>query len=540
MKTLIFIAIILSFSLESSAEELEPALPITDEEVYPEESSASKDELPVVKTESKPLEDGEENASELEIPDSSQKSSQKSAGKDVKTEAETEDNAETEAESDVKAEADVKTESKAESTVETKTKSEDSSKTESNNPPNIIVITADDLGVGDVGAYYGSEQVTPHLDQMAKNGLRFTQFSAAIADDIPAQRAIITGTRFSKKIDQFGLGLLAKSKQYKTGFIGQWLLENENTQENPFIDGDDCKKSGFDQFWGIRRSVDQWSFHPIAGEVFPPLPVYENNHIIGYNISPAAFSEQITRRAVDFIEQNKENPFFLFIAFTDIHVPLIDNMDKATCCSIKQLDKSIGSIIDRIDKCNISNRTLIIFLSDNGPNKAYQTQSGGSGPFREGKYTCFEGGVRIPCIMSYPGTIPPGQYNHVVSQLDIYPTMESVLNIDQSLLRKTEGKSLWNRLKGENRDKPIHNSFAYYSVQGKIIAVRAGDWKLYCPQSYKSVSQSEKTNRESPLPYEIKNIDWELYNLKSDPGEQTPCNDKHPEIIKIIRKAIGR
>lgn len=401
---------------------------------------------------------------------------------------------------------------------------------------NIVLITADDLGVGDVGCYFGKEIVTPRLDALASEGIRFTDFSTPMAEDAASQRAIVTGTRFSQKITSSGLGITLKSHGYKTAFMGQWLIGSIG--ETPQDGAISPTKCGFDSFYGVVRPADQWSFNPVAGEVYEPLKFYNNQQVIGYNVNPISLSALLGARAAQYVTENKSEPFFLYVSFPAPHVPLADNSAHAYKNVVEALDGAIGKIIDAIELNHLTDKTLIVFLSDNGPNKARAAQSDSAGPFREGKFTCFEGGVRTICIIRQKGKIAPAECSSFASQLDLFPTIAEWTNVPVDKRVKTEGKSLVDILNGKT-DKQIYKSFAYYSPEGKIIAVRAADWKLYCPQTYKSVDMSDAVSSSDDLrPFVFKSMNWELYNVKEDPAESRLRNADKPEIINAIRKAI--
>ena len=393
--------------------------------------------------------------------------------------------------------------------------------------PNVVLIVADELGLGDVGCYFGEQNTTPRICQLANEGLRFTDFSASAPDSLSAQRAIVTGRRFGKNVESTGLGAIAKKRRYRTAFFGQWLLGTDSAALPT-----DC---GFDVFWGMTAPADKWPFHPVACELNAPLKVWDNNAVVGYNLNPETYNRQISARAAKFIKKAPNDPFFVCVFFPSFR-PLTSKEPDAYSAAVARLDNAIGEIVDAVDAAGVTNKTLVVFLSSCGPNRAWGAQAGSTGPFRAD--VGFEGTIRVPCIVRYSEKVKPGVYNCFANQLDVLPTVARLWNVTDEELGKREGKSLVSVLDGQTT--PVYKSFAYFSADGKIIAVRADKWKLYCPQEYKSVSQTENPAPGVPAPYVIKNIDWELYDLSDDPGETTPKNNARPDIVETIRKAIGR
>ncbi|MBQ6617402.1 MAG: sulfatase-like hydrolase/transferase [Thermoguttaceae bacterium] len=394
-------------------------------------------------------------------------------------------------------------------------------------PPNVVLIVADELGLGDVGCYFGAQNAAPRICQLANEGLRFTDFSASAPDSLSAQRAIVTGRRFGKNIESTGLGAIAKKHSYRTAFFGQWLLGTDSAALPT-----DC---GFDVFWGTTAPADKWSFHPVAGELNAPLKVWDNSVVVGYNLNPETYNRQISARAAKFIKKAPNDPFFVCVFFPSFR-PLTSQEPDAYKNAVENLDKAVGEIVDAVDAAGVTNKTLVVFLSSCGPNRVWGAQAGSTGPYRAD--VGFEGTIRVPCIVRYSEKVQPGVYNSFANQLDVLPTVAQLWNVTEEELGKREGKSLVSVLDGKT--EPVYKSFAYFSADGSVIAVRADKWKLYCPQEYKSVSQTETPTPGVPAPYVIKNIDWELYDLSEDPGETTPKNDERPDIVETIRKAINR
>ncbi len=312
--------------------------------------------------------------------------------------------------------------------------------------PNIVILTADDLGVGDVSCYYARDIKTPNIDKIARRGMRLGWFCTPISDDRAAQRALLTGTRFFNQISEQNLGHVARQNQYRSCFLGQWLLGATDDQLPLSAD--------FDSFWGIAVSPDQSPFHPIAGNSLPAQKLYENETIIGYNPNLGRFTDELTARAIRFIALCDDSaPFFLHVAYTAPHVPLQfvpdspDGPESPTGPDspesgakdkpergiygqiVEQLDGAVGRILSALEQKNLARNTLVVFLSDNGPWLSYGAHAGSAGPLREGKGTIWEGGVRVPCVLQWPAVVPPkSDYNYFTTTLDLSLTIAQLLS----------------------------------------------------------------------------------------------------------------
>ena len=195
--------------------------------------------------------------------------------------------------------------------------------------PNVVLIVADELGLGDVGCYFGDQNKTPRICQLARDGLRFTDFSASAPDSLSAQRAIVTGRRFGKNVETTGLGAIAKKHSYRTAFFGQWLLGTDSAALPT-----DC---GFDVFWGTTAPADKWPFHPVAGELNAPLKVWDNSAVVGYNLNPETYNRQISARAAKFIKKAPNDPFFVCVFFPSFR-PLTSREPDAYSAAVARLD----------------------------------------------------------------------------------------------------------------------------------------------------------------------------------------------------------
>ena len=289
-------------------------------------------------------------------------------------------------------------------------------------PPNIVIILTDDQGYGDVGCFGATKIRTPNLDRLAREGMRFTNFYVSQAVCTASRASLLTGC-YSNRVGLEGalnhtspigisdnellLSEMVKQQGYATALYGKWHL-GHHAQFNP-------TRHGFDDFFGLPYPNDCSNrYHPIV-RTFPPLPVFEGEKIVAEEPDQSQFTRWFTDRSVKFIEKNKDRPFFLYLAHVMPHVPIFAS-EKFKGKSqgglygdvIEELDSSIGEVLAAIKNNGLDERTLIIYTSDNGPFLSYGDHAGSAGPLRGGKLTAFEGGVRMPCIMRWPGKIPAG------------------------------------------------------------------------------------------------------------------------------------
>jgi arylsulfatase len=418
--------------------------------------------------------------------------------------------------------------------------------------PNIILIFTDDQGYNDVGVFGAKDISTPNLDQMAKDGAKLTNFYAAQAVCSASRAAILTGS-YPNRIgihnalmpnskkglnpNETTLAEMLKNKGYATAIFGKWHL-GDAAEFMP-------TKQGFDEYFGIPYSNDMWPLHPQQGPIFDfgPLPLYENEKVIDTLTDQTNLTTLITQHSIDFIERNKDNPFFLYVPHPQPHVPLYVS-DKFKGKSnrglygdvIMELDWSVGEIIKSVEKNGLTENTIIIFTSDNGPWLAYGNHSGSAYPFREGKGTGWEGGQREPFIIKYPKEIEAGvTIDAPLMAIDIFPSLAEVTKskLPEELI---DGKSAWSLLTGKTIESPQEAYFFYYRVN-ELFGVRYGKWKLYFPHTYRTM------NGQAPgkdgLPGEYKMIDLkqiELYDLESDASETNNVAASNAKVVATIKK----
>ncbi len=419
-------------------------------------------------------------------------------------------------------------------------------------PPNVVLIFTDDQGYQDVGVFGSPDIKTPNLDQMAKEGVRLTSFYAAQAVCSASRAGILTGC-YPNRIgihnalmpnSPVGLSLsettmaeMLKQNGYATAIFGKWHL-GDHPKYMP-------NKQGFDEFFGIPYSNDMWPFHPQQGTIFNfgPLPLYENEAIIDTLTDQSQLTTQITDHSVDFIQRNKNTPFFLYVAHPQPHVPLFVS-DKFKGKSkrglygdvIMEIDWSVGQILGALKENGIDENTLVIFTSDNGPWLAYGNHAGSALPFREGKGTAWEGGQREPFIIRYPHILSPNRSIDIpIMAIDMLPTIAEVTHT--SLPEKTiDGRSVWKILTGESNDSPQEAYFFYYKVN-ELQGVRYGKWKLYFPHTYRTMQGQVPGKDGLPGEYNYVTLkELALYDVSSDPSETKNVATEYPDIVEKIKQ----
>ena len=419
-----------------------------------------------------------------------------------------------------------------------------------NNSPNIIFILTDDLGYGDLSSY-GSETIkTTNIDKLAEDGVKLTSYYAAQPVCSASRAAILTGA-YPNRIgiynafgptsnsginhDEYTLAEMLKDNGYKTGIFGKWHLGS--------IKEFFPTKHGFDEFYGILYSNDMWRWHPEYPEGYPQdLLLYRNETAIKEIVDQSNLTKDITTESINFIKKNKDQPFFLYIAHPQPHVPLFVSEDFTNITGkglyadvVTEIDYSVGRIITYLEENDLSDNTILVFTSDNGPWLSYGDHSGSSGIYREGKGTTWEGGVRVPSIIKFPNGLKPSIIDEPVMAIDWMPTFA---NITKSKLsqNKIDGKDIWPLLSGEVDQTPHKKLYFYYRVN-ELHSIRMNEWKIQFSRTYRSLNGREGGKDGVPVKYDINLIENnELYNLSSDPEEKINVYDRFPEIAKKMEK----
>lgn len=413
--------------------------------------------------------------------------------------------------------------------------------------PNVVIIFTDDQGYSDVGCFGAQGFETPNLDRMASEGMKFTDFYVAQAVCGASRAALLTGC-YPNRIGMLGapsshsnygihanemlIPELVKQKGYATAMYGKWHL-GHRVASLPM-------QHGFDDYFGLPYSNDMWPYHPTAGDRFPDLPTIEKNDIIEYNSDQTQLTSWYTDRAVKFIRQHRSQPFFLYVAHSMPHVPLFVSKKHQGVSDqgmygdvISEIDWSVGRILDTLKRCGIDDKTLVIFTSDNGPWLSYGNHAGSCRPLREGKGTTWEGGMREPCIMRWPGKIPAGTVcREVAATIDLFPTIAHLTGAVPSD-NKIDGKNIWPLMSGQQNAKSPHQAYFYYWGR-HLQAVRRGDWKLHFPHGYRTLV-GEAGKDGIPSAYKNGQTPLALFNLKQDIGETTNVAAANPNVVKELQ-----
>ncbi len=417
-------------------------------------------------------------------------------------------------------------------------------------PHNVIIFYVDDQGYQDLGCYGSPDISTPHIDRLAREGTRFTNFHTAQPVCTASRVSLLTGC-YPNRLGMHGaigpdsqhglnqeettMAELFKQKDYATAVFGKWHLGWQD-EFNPL-------NHGFDEYFGIPYSNDMWPHHPWQGSVFnfPDLPLYDGMERIDTLHDQSMLTTQITERAVDFIDRHQDRPFFLYVPHPQPHVPLYVS-DKFKGKSerglygdvIMEIDWSVGQIVKSLDEHGLKENTLIIYSSDNGPWLSYGTHSGSALPLKEGKGTNWEGGTRVPCIMSCPGLIPASRESDAYFMtIDLLPTMAAMISADLPN-RAIDGHNLLPLLQGEIDENP-NDTYAFYYHKNHLQAVYSDGWKLVLPHKYRTLNGRVGTSDGLPIDYEhITMNQRELYHLEHDKEEQHNVIEEHPDIAQRL------
>jgi len=414
-------------------------------------------------------------------------------------------------------------------------------------PPNVILIITDDQGWVDLGSYGSDNLFTPHLDNLAINGLRFTDFYSVAASCSPSRAAFLTGmypqrvglpnvlmpqSKRGLHLQERTLAEMLKELGYATAIFGKWHLGHDSLHL-PL-------SHGFDEYFGIPYSNDMTpdaikNPNPYARQ-HPPIPLVEGFSTIESEPDQSLLTQQYTERALAFIEANRENPFFLYMPHTFPHVPLfVSDPFKGRSGAglygdvIMEIDWSVGQIMETLYQHGLTQNTLVIFSSDNGPWLIKGTHSGQVGPLREGKGTTFEGGHRVPMIMSWQGVITPGVTNAVSSSMDIMPTIAEI-NQAPSGPFPFDGQSLMGVISG---GVSPHEALFFYHIY-ELQAVRSGPWKLHVPHRYRTIDEATMSTPTFQGAYSQDSIPLSLFHLESDIGESINLASTHPDIVNQL------
>jgi arylsulfatase A-like enzyme len=423
-------------------------------------------------------------------------------------------------------------------------------------PPNFVIIFCDDLGYGDLSSFGNPVIQTPNLDRMAQEGQKWSQFYVADPVCTPSRSALMTGRypirtgMTSKKravlFPDSGSGLqpeevtvaeVLKQKDYATAHIGKWHL-GHLPQFLP-------TSQGFDYYYGIPYSNDMdviedygKVYHEQRSELdFYPdyekyhVPLMENEQILERPADQNTITKRYTEKAVQYIQDNRDKPFFLYLAHSMPHIPLFASeqfrgTSKRSLYGdvIEEIDWSVGQVLQTLRDLELADNTIVMFSSDNGPWLRFETHGGSAGPLRAGKGTTFEGGQRVPTIFWGPGTVQPGLVNEMGSTLDVITTFAALSGTDIPEDRKMDGYDLSPVLTGHG---PSPRRHFYYWAFSELHAVRSGPWKLHVQQ-------------REPVHYgRIAEMDGhELYHLEADIAERYDRYEYEPEVVATLEELM--
>jgi arylsulfatase A-like enzyme len=396
--------------------------------------------------------------------------------------------------------------------------------------PNILVIVGDDMGYADLGVHGCKDIPTPHLDALAKSGVRFTNGYVSGPYCSPTRAGLLTGryqNRFGHEFNPGGgaaqglpltettMADRLKAAGYRTALIGKWHLGG-SPDRHP-------QKRGFDEFFGFLGGAHDY-FNP-AGRLRGTEPSGDKTYL----------TDALAREAAAFIDRNKTGPFFLYLAFNAVHTPMqadderlkkfagIAGQRRTYAAMMSAMDDAVGTVMAKLKAEKLTENTLVVFVSDNGGPTMKGTTTNGSvnAPLRGSKRTTLEGGIRVPFFLSWPGHLPADKVeDRPVIQLDILPTALAAAGIDMKPEWMLDGVDLGSFLTGKPSRAPRD---PFYWRFGNQMAVRKGDWKLV-----KYDLAAEGGTGTSAV---------KLYNLKDDVGEATDLAAKHPDTVKDLQAA---
>lgn len=428
--------------------------------------------------------------------------------------------------------------------------------------PNIVLILADDMGYGDIGPFGSTVNRTPNLDRMAREGMRLTSFYGCPVCT-PSRAQFMTGC-YAKRVslpnvifpscpiglnpDEATLPGLMKQQGYATMCIGKWHLGDQRRFLPP--------NYGFDHYFGLPYSNDMGGGEEwppavaatvgelgITGRFKPPLPLVRDLDVV--EIVPPEAQDRLTERytdeAVKFIREHKDQPFFLYMPHTAVHVPLHPGEQFRGKSAngtygdwVEEVDWSVGRVLSTLRELNLDERTLVFFTSDNGPWLTQRQNGGVAGPLRGGKGSTWEGGMREPTIARWPGKIRPGTAcDAIAGNVDLLPTFVGLAGGKVPAGRKIDGADLWPVLSGKAKESA--RKVQYYFNGTRLQAVRSGPWKLAI------VPQAECRPGEPRItPEQMQAHKPRLYNLVEDIGETNDVAAQHPDVVKRLQELVTK
>ncbi len=432
--------------------------------------------------------------------------------------------------------------------------------------PNFVVIFTDDQGYGDVGCFGAEGFKTPHLDRMAAEGMKFTDFYVNCPVCSGSRTALMTGCHYPRvnmgavlfpasKValhrDEMTVAEVLKTQGYATCCVGKWHL-GDTPEYLP-------TSQGFDEYFGIPYSNDMW----IAGWMKPgedcklregvtaadiekmekpprnKVPLLRGETMIEYPADQSTLTKRYTEEAIRFMRENKDRPFFLYLPHTMCHVPLDASEEFRGRTErglfgdvIEELDWSVGEVLGAIQDLDLDEKTLVIFTTDNG------AAVGSSKPLRAKKGSLYDGGIRVPCIMRWPGRIPEGKTcGEVAATIDVLPTLAGLAGAKVPADRVIDGKDILPLMEGRPGAKSPHE--AYCVLHGGRVAVRSGKWKFYDWPEGADRRRRKKDKQAKPQP-KPQGPPVQLYDLAQDIGETKNLAEQHPDVVARLAEAARK
>jgi arylsulfatase A-like enzyme len=407
--------------------------------------------------------------------------------------------------------------------------------------PNIILINCDDLGYGDLGCYGSDRNKTPALDRMAAEGMRFTDFYMGAPVCSPSRGALMTGC-YPRRIgfatfdgrwvlfpgqgvglnpDEITIANLLKDQGYATKHVGKWHC-GDQPEFMP-------TRFGFDSYYGLPFSNDMGRQRGRKNQ-YPPLPLLRDEEVVQEQPDQAALTERYVEECVRFIRENRDEPFFLYFAHMYVHRPLYapqrfmeQSENGRYGAAVECVDWSVEVLMDELKRLGLDENTIMVFTSDNGSRN--RDEGGSNAPLRGTKGTTWEGGMRLPCIVRWPGQVPAGQTcSELTASMDLLPTFANLAGTGEPDDRVIDGHDIAPLMLGEDGAESPWEEFYYY-YRDRLDAVRRGRWKLRLEfdDEGKMVPGGEQ-----------------LYDLEADIGETTDLSDELPDVVEEMKAALDR